>query len=86
MQYRIAGNFMGSKFVLCYLQLICVFNFRSVHFTLENTPIITYICVLNFHSDRLRTKMTKFEPHEYSYGIPPELMRHKDVSLSIVDW
>jgi len=45
-KYRIVGNFVGSKFVLCYLQLIHAFNFRSVHFTQENTPIIMYIsCV-----------------------------------------
>ena len=34
-----SGNFSwGPNFVLGYLQLIRVFNFRSVHFTQENTP------------------------------------------------
>jgi len=42
--YRIVGNFRGvQKFILCYLQLIRVFNFHSVHFTQENMPIIMYI-------------------------------------------
>ena len=32
-----SGKFSwGPNFVLCYLQLNCVFNFRSVHFTQEN--------------------------------------------------
>ena len=44
-----SGKFSwGPNFVLCYLQLICVFNFRSVHFTQENTPIITYISCVKF--------------------------------------
>jgi len=39
-----SGKFsLGSNFVLCYLQLICAFNFLSVHFTQENTPITTYV-------------------------------------------
>ena len=38
----------GPNFVLCYLQLICVFNFRSVHFTQENTPIIMCILCVKF--------------------------------------
>jgi len=39
-----SGKFSsGPNFILCYLQLIRAFNFRSVHFTQENTPIITYL-------------------------------------------
>ena len=71
-QILYSGKFSwGPNFVLCYLQLIRVFNFRSVHFTQENTPDITYISVLNFRSDRLRMKRTKSGPHEYFplYGI-----------------
>jgi len=38
----------GPNFALCYLQLICVFNFHSVHLTQENTPIIRYILCVKF--------------------------------------
>ena len=55
----------GPNFVLCYLQLIQVFNFHSIHFTQENTLIIMYASHVKFRSDRLRTKRTKFGPHEY---------------------
>ena len=70
--YRIVGNFHGVQILYsCYLQLIRVFNFRSVHFTQENTPLITYFSCVKFCSDRLRMKRTKFGPHEYFplYGI-----------------
>ena len=63
----------GPNFVLCYFQLIHVFNFRSVHFTQENTPIITYVSCVKFRSDGPRTKRTKFGPQEYFplYGTRP---------------
>jgi len=35
-------------FILCYLQLIRVFNFHSVQFTQENTPIIMYVSCVKF--------------------------------------
>jgi len=44
LQYHIAGEILvGPNFVLCYLQLIRVFNFHSVHFAQENMLIITYV-------------------------------------------
>jgi len=39
---------LGPNFILCYLQLIHVFNFCSVHFTQINTPNITYISCVKF--------------------------------------
>jgi len=44
-----SGKFSwGPNFILCYLQLIRVFNFHSVHFTQENTPIIMYVLCVKF--------------------------------------
>ena len=44
-----SGKFSwGPNFVLCYLQLICGFNFRSVHFIQETTPIIMYVLCVKF--------------------------------------
>jgi len=64
-QITYSGKFSWDpNFILCYLQLIGVFNFRSVHFTQGNMHIITYIWCVKFHSDRLRAKRTKFGPHE----------------------
>jgi len=53
---------VGSKF-RSVLSPADLFNFHSVHFTQEHTPIIMYISCVS--SDRLKTKRTKFGPHEY---------------------
>jgi len=48
--YCIVGNFRGVQISFCAISSWFVFNFRSVHFTQENTSIITCVLCVKFVS------------------------------------
>jgi len=56
----------GPNFVLCYLQLIRVFNFHSVHFTQEDTPIIIYVLCVKFSLIDWERKERNLDPTKIS--------------------